>query len=221
MLRLASAAILGLAFAAPAWAQAPCPPNLSGQPDQVLCICTAAAAAADATVWGTGTYTDDSAICRAARHAGVIAADGGRVQVSRVPGLQAYRGSTANGVATADFGAWGRAFQVAAAPSPGKNEPAAAAEPACPANGEGQAAPLTCRCTAEAVAETRTIWGTGVFSVDSAVCRAARHAGVVGPEGGLVNMVPAPGLPTYLGSVANGVTSQPFGEWSASFTFRR
>lgn len=220
MRRLASVAILALAFATPARAQAPCPPNLSGQPDQVLCTCTAAAVAAEGTVWGSGTYTDDSAICRAARHAGVVGPGGGRVQVSRVPGLPAYRGSTANGVTTADFGAWGQAFQVAAAASPGKTEPAAA-EPACPANGEGQTAPLTCRCTAEAVAETRTIWGTGVFSVDSAVCRAARHAGVVGPEGGLVNLVPAPGLPTYLGSVANGVTSQPFGEWSASFTFRR
>lgn len=202
----------------PALAQAPCPPTMENQPDRVLCTCLAGAVAGNAPVWGSDVYTEDSAICRAARHARAIPEGGGRVLVLRVPGQQAYRGSVTNGVASADYGPWDRAFTVAAAPAPDKTEPG---EPVCPANAEGQSAPLTCRCPAEAVAEARTVWGTGVFTVDSAVCRAARHAGVVGAEGGLVNLVPAPGLPTYLGSTANGVTSQPFGAWSASFTFRQ
>lgn len=53
-------------------------------------------------IWGgaDGTYTDDSSICVAAVHAGVITADkGGTVEVQKTPGLQTYgEGFEANGV---------------------------------------------------------------------------------------------------------------------------
>lgn len=56
----------------------------------------------DAAVWGgdNGIYTDDSAICVAAVHAGLITVeDGGTVVIERTAGEENYGpGSTANGV---------------------------------------------------------------------------------------------------------------------------
>lgn len=58
-------------------------------------------------VWGTGTYTDDSSVCTAAVHEGLIdEVDGGEVIFVVSPGLEEYEGSTANGVTSSDYGAW-------------------------------------------------------------------------------------------------------------------
>jgi hypothetical protein len=76
------------------------------------CRCTDAA---DAPVWGSDTYTTDSNLCRAARHAGAIGAGGGLGQVSPAPGRASYAGSTRNGVTTSDWGSYGASFRVGAA----------------------------------------------------------------------------------------------------------
>ena len=65
-----------------------------------------------ATVWGTGVYTDDSAICVAAVHAGKITAYNGGTATLRVEAGQAsYTGSTSNGVSTLDYASWPRSFR--------------------------------------------------------------------------------------------------------------
>lgn len=62
-------------------------------------------------IWGSGPYTDDSAICVAAVHAGVItAAKGGTVSFEVQTGAQSYRGSSANGLTSLDYGAWPKHF---------------------------------------------------------------------------------------------------------------
>ncbi|HYO87525.1 MAG TPA: LCCL domain-containing protein [Candidatus Limnocylindrales bacterium] len=61
-------------------------------------------------LWGTGTYTDDSAICAAGVHAGVIPASGGQFSVTIAAGQDAYNGSTANGITSSDWGSWTRSF---------------------------------------------------------------------------------------------------------------
>src|SRR6185369_5744025 len=55
-------------------------------------------------------YTDDSSLCRAAVHAGIIPATGGAVRVRVVPGRQSYPGATRNGVQSQDYGNWENAF---------------------------------------------------------------------------------------------------------------
>jgi len=197
-------------------AVAACPNNFQNQSDTLTCACTAQAGLSG-SVWGTGTYTTDSRICRAAIHAGAIPAAGGIVTVTPAPGLPTYAGSAANGVTTSNYGPWSASFTVAAA---GAAPPVAAGPAACPANFQGQGSPLSCTCAAEAAA-SGGIWGTGVYTTDSRICRAAVHAGIIPPGGGVVNVVPAPGLPSYFGTAANGVTSSNYGPWSASFTFRR
>ena len=62
-------------------------------------------------VWGVGPYTDDSSVCTAAVHAGLItAAKGGTVTFDVTTGMDAYKGSTANGVTSLDYGGWPRQF---------------------------------------------------------------------------------------------------------------
>lgn len=88
-----------------------CPINAKGVKTSLMCSCTVDQLK-PGSVWGTGTYTDDSSICKAALHAGVIPKAGGNVRVQIKPGLASYSGSTANGVTTQKFARWGRSFSV-------------------------------------------------------------------------------------------------------------
>lgn len=59
------------------------------------------------SVWGTDTYTDDSSICTAAVHKGLITlAAGGTVVIQIAPGLQEYTGTEANGIVSTSYGPW-------------------------------------------------------------------------------------------------------------------
>jgi hypothetical protein len=196
-----------------------CPQTFENEPAPMTCACTAEAGRTGA-VWGSGTYTTDSRICRAAIHAGAIQADGGIVIVTPGPGLASYAGSSANGVTTASFGRWGGSFTVAAATGAPSSRAPAAALPACPADFEGRTEDLACRCSAAQIA-IGSVYGTGIFTADSAICRAARQSGVIGPEGGPVSIVALAGQDEYFPSTANGITTLRFGPYGASFSFRR
>ncbi|XP_078606726.1 cysteine-rich secretory protein LCCL domain-containing 2-like isoform X4 [Branchiostoma floridae x Branchiostoma japonicum] len=67
-----------------------------------------------ARVYGTGTYTDNSSICRAAIHAGVLQDyEAGYVDVWARKGSTSYRGSSQNGVTSENYGyETGSAFKV-------------------------------------------------------------------------------------------------------------
>lgn len=63
------------------------------------------------SVWGTDTYTDDSSVCAAAVHQGLInTVEGGRVIIEIAPGEESYEGSEANGVTSQDYAAWSGSF---------------------------------------------------------------------------------------------------------------
>ncbi len=62
-------------------------------------------------VYGTGTYTDDSSVCSAAVHAGLITvAAGGDVTIQIRPGATSYSGSTQHGVTSNDWDAFDGSF---------------------------------------------------------------------------------------------------------------
>lgn len=64
------------------------------------------------------------------------------------------------------------------------------------------------------------IWGTDTYTHDSSVCTAAVHVGLIGfAGGGSVVIEIRPGQASYVGSTRNGVTSQEYGDWGASFVF--
>ena len=66
--------------------------------------------------YGTDLYTDDTSVCTAAVHAGLITlASGGTVVIEIRPGATSYTGSTRNGITTRDYGAWDGSFVFAKA----------------------------------------------------------------------------------------------------------
>jgi LCCL domain len=75
------------------------------------CVCPAHGSAAP--IWGTTLYSDDSSVCAAAVHAGLISfATGGTVTIRIQPGRSAYTGSSSHGVASQSVGRPG-SFQFA------------------------------------------------------------------------------------------------------------
>ena len=63
------------------------------------------------SVWGTDVYTDDSSVCTAAVHLGLInELDGGLVVIQISDGLEAYEGTSANGVTSGSYAAWSGSF---------------------------------------------------------------------------------------------------------------
>lgn len=78
----------------------------------------------DSRIWGTDLYTDDSSICVAAVHAGLItAANGGKVTIQVQPGASSFTGSTRNGVTSAGWGAYPGGFTFVGGPSTTPPEP--------------------------------------------------------------------------------------------------
>jgi ribosome modulation factor len=63
------------------------------------------------TVWGTDVYTDDSSICTAAVHAGLITFQtGGAVTIEIKAGQSNYIGSNRNSVSTKSYASWHGSF---------------------------------------------------------------------------------------------------------------
>jgi hypothetical protein len=192
-----------------------CPGNMTsyrGQNGfQLQCHCPITAAGGG-SVWGTATYTDDSWLCRAAVHAGAITLNGGSIVAAVGPGQSSYVGSVSNGVTSSSYGSWVGSYSVSAGEC----------VPLCPgnltsyrgSNGTG----LTCQCSSSATA-SGGVWGTDMYTDDSALCRAAVHAGVVPLAGGIIHAVIAGGFSSYSGSTRNGVTSSSYGSWVGSYYF--
>ena len=184
-----------------------CPTDYGSFPEDappLTCGCSAAAVKTG-TVWGTNPYYYQSALCRAALHAGAIGAEGGQVVVQPEKST-IYPAVTRNGVRAASSGS-GKGFRVIVAGEPAAPKspaPTGAASPGtqpqtsgmtldiCPTdygNFPEDAPPLTCGCSA-ATAKTGNVWGTNPYYCQSALCRAALHAGAIGAEGGQIVVQP-------------------------------
>jgi hypothetical protein len=171
------------------------------------------------SIWGTDIYTDDSSVCTAAVHAGLITlAGGGSVTIEIRPGQASYTGSTRNRITSSSYPSWQGSYVLVGATrtdpgvGTGGSDWNATAAPfgtfvgarfayTCPAGGKpGQA------------------WGTDVYTDDSSVCTAAAHVGVIRPAtGGSVTIEMRDGQQSYTGSTRNGITTSDYGSWDASF----
>lgn len=165
-------------------------------------------------VYGTLVYTDDSSVCTAAAHAGLIGmVAGGRVTVTIQPGQANYPSTFRAGIGTGSRRGWNRGFSFEAV-SPqaanwatqlanfrGQNDRVVALE--CPAGGSASG-----------------IWGTDTYTDDSSACTAAVHAGLITRAGGgRIFPVIRAGRSSYSGTTRNGITSTSYGTWHGSFGF--
>lgn len=172
------------------------------------------------SVWGAGTYTDDSSICTAAVQSGLITfAEGGTVTYEIVAGQDRYAGGEANGVRSASYPAWAGSFEFPDAPPGSVDMGADVVEWSTPANSLGVAVgdQLTVTCPPNGTAGS--VWGSGPYTGDSSVCTAAAHTGAITlADGGQVTFEMGPGQPSYSGTAANGVTTGDWGAYDPSFT---
>jgi hypothetical protein len=170
-----------------------------------------------ASVWGTGWYTTDSAVCRAAIHAGAIEADeGGVITVAIEKGLAAYAGTMKKGVQTSSWGSYGSSFSI----NGSKNGNDAVDDTiTCSdtlARFPGKKT-ITAKCPKGCTAGT--VYGTDIYTSDSSICVAAVHAGVFdAADGGEVKIRALPGKSSYKGSTRNGVKTLSWTTpWGGSF----
>lgn len=87
-------------------------------PGDRLAIGCPAKGSTNQSIWGTDVYTDDSSVCVAAVHAGLInSRDGGMVVLEILPGRPEYPATERNGVTSASWGEWNRSFTFVITPS--------------------------------------------------------------------------------------------------------
>ena len=201
--------------------KASCPSRIGlSTPGQVLgCWCDASAMTG--SLWGTLLYTSDSSICAAARHAGAVGADGGAVLVQVRPGAASYEGTSSNGIDSSSYGAYTGSIAFLALPwgaaaRDGGGGTSASLQ-TCPGDARGVTGTLACSCEISQIGGT--VWGTGVYTDDSAICAAARHAGAIGADGGPVTLSIGGGQDSFKGSTANGITTRDYGPWGQTFSF--
>ena len=173
--------------------------------------------AASGAIWGTEVYTDDSALGRAAVHAGLLqVGQTGVVTVTVLPGQTAYSGTSANGVESRSYGRWNGSYRLAApmAPPPSEVLP----DPGNMTRYRGQNGQVFRFEVTGATAGS--VWGSDVYTDDSTIARAAVHAGVlrVG-ETGVVAVTVLPGQGGYAASSRNGIDSAAYGQWQGSYSF--
>lgn len=169
---------------------------------------------ASGPVWGTNLYTDDSNICTAAVHAGVISTSGGTVVVEIQPGQSTYVGTTRNGVTTNSYGAWSGSFRLIGAQVP-PTPPNCSTFSFTSYRGQN-GTQLRCNCPTASLGAA--VWGTDLYTDDSDVCTAAVHAGVIASSGGQLTVTIQPGQGSYAGTTRNGVTTYGYGYWPGSIS---
>lgn len=87
-------------------------PNQVNAPDGALVEFECSAGGAGGNVWGADIYTDDSSICEAAVHAGVITrAEGGVVHFELLGAQPSFQGSERNGVTSMRYPGWPGSFR--------------------------------------------------------------------------------------------------------------
>ena len=192
----------------------PCPSRMYGDRDELICHCDETVGGNP--VWGTDTYTDDSALCHAALHAGAIKQAGGVIHVRRAPGLASYLGSTRNGIASRSYGSYESSIVF---DSPQALARSLGGAPLCPVTYTALPAGWAGDCYCDP-GRSGPAWGTNPYSVGSAVCTAAVHAGLIdGEAGGLIHVAPGPMVSSLPGSTRNGFTTVDYEYETPTRTF--
>jgi len=170
--------------------------------------------ASSGNVWGTGLYTDDSSLAAAAVHAGALrAGEWGVVDVTVLPGQSSFTGSSANGVTSRPYGSYPASYQVSRNTSKGMYVLPDPDRMTQFRDGRGEV--LYFRVTGTS---RGSVWGTEVYTDDSALAAAAVHAGFLKEgETGIIGVMSLPGQDKYVGSTRNGVKSSDFWQYGGSY----
>lgn len=103
------------------YAEIDCETNLKGDSfseyelfTNLRVVCPRNCGSSSSQIFGNGIYTDNSSICKAAIHAGIIKdSEGGTIEINLEPGQKNYIGSTSNNIESNDYpNEWDRSFRV-------------------------------------------------------------------------------------------------------------
>lgn len=72
-------------------------------------------------------------------------------------------------------------------------------------------------CPAECDSAYQILNGTDTYTNNSYICLAAIHAGLIGPQGGTVQVIIEKGRPAYRGSIRHKIQSSDYGKYDGSF----
>ena len=169
----------------------------------------------DQPVWGTTTYTDDSALETAAVHAGLLRpGQTGIVKVRPLPGQDRYDATSQNGVQSLAYGQQRGSYRFGAVSIATRSRTSSLSSYR---DLVGQSVTLPVVGTA-----TGTVWGSDVYTDDSSLGAAAVHAGVLAVgDFAFLKVTLMPGQSGYAGSPRYGVTSQNYGSFDGSFRVER
>ncbi len=164
-------------------------------------------------VWGTQVYTNDSDLATAAVHAGVLSVDqSGIVAVRILPGQSEYEASIRNGITSNSYGGYDCSYEFVA-----YNESSLLIQNPGHLGDFGGFVGQTLALQVTGSTDG-TVWGTGIYTIDSDLATAAVHAGLVRPgETAIVLAEILPGQESYAGSENFGVSSRDFWQYWASY----
>lgn len=177
------------------------------------------------SVWGSDIYTADSSICTAGVHSGLITyQQGGTVTIELRPGRTIYGCSERNGVTTSPFGSYQHSFVFK---TPNTDAVVREAEDQTPVLWNTSASMVsfetgkTFKFKCPAGGKESTVWGTDIYTLDSSICNAAVHTGKLTTEnGGPVTIELRPGESSYKGTARNGIKTNDYGQYGASFVVK-
>ncbi len=238
------AAFLVLAFAVSALAGAQELSSIKAipgiQPGSILVLQLTGNAGAG-SVWGSGIYTTDSSLAAAAVHAGVLPDKAkGTVIVEILPGESSYKGTSSYGVTSASWGSYGLSFRFLQKFPSATNtadffgESQTQVKP--PAQviqkifgfddptvlGRIKTSPGNVVYVRLTGAVAGSVWGSGVYTLDSTIAAAAVHAGALAAgQNGVIKLTILPGRSAYEGTSRNGVSTSGYGAYGASFTVEK
>lgn len=189
--------------------------------------CTCAKDASTSPIWGNMIFTTDSAICGAAVFAGALAPGaGGKVKMMTTKGCKMYKGGKKHGIAASAWASFPTSFYF-----PGFGSGKCAKKKSdvtqlgkCPDSFSGikdvkVGGKYECMCWPEEIKKKASVWGDKIYTSDSSICRAAKHAGVVDKEGKRVTVAAVAGCEKYKGKKRHGVKSSGWGSFKLSFFF--
>jgi LCCL domain-containing protein len=184
------------------------------QPGKVVTFICPSTLQLNQDIWGTDIYLDESPVCTAALHAGVLTrGTSGQVTIVIGTGAESFSSTQRNGVTSLSYGPYDLSYTFVPNTQPGQidwsttydmvpDDFQSAITVVCPPNGNTDSA----------------VWGTDVFSASSAVCVAALHAGVITLKaGGPVTLTLQPKQETFAASNSNGIVSLGWSSWEYPF----
>lgn len=173
-------------------------------------------------VFGSKIYHPRSSICRAAIHAGILRpGKKGDIILEIGPEFKAFNGEPGAGrITSLNMGGENFSFQVKEAPplriiscTTKGNEGDLAISP------KNSKYILVCPKYCSKKKNYVSVYGSGTYSDNSPICMAAFHDGIIGDQGGNVQVMFSDGLSEYKGTQGFTIKSKATGPQLRSFTF--